>query len=204
MAAPSAEVIGADLSLGMILEAPDDFPRAVMDAARLAFEKHSFDVIILAFVLFHLPEPILALKEAARVLRGGGSIGTLTWGTVPGYPALEIWNETLDAAEAAPMDGLSRHYLVDSPEKMRAMLELADFVSVKTWTRRFEHRQSLEEFLAHRTGHGASRRRLDSLPARVQKTCIETARSRLIELTPEDFTDRSDVVYTVAATPGKH
>lgn len=198
-AASKALVIGVDRAAGMIAEAPSNFPRAVMDARRLAFAHQSFDVVAMAFVLFHLEQPQLGLLEAARVLRRGGTIGALTWGTGSGYPALDLWNEQLDALGADPADErLARHDLVDTPAKMRALLERAGFVSIRTWTRPFEHRQSPDEFLAHRTGHGASKRRFDSLDGADKRTCIGRVRSRLRSLPPGDIIDRAEVVFSVA------
>jgi SAM-dependent methyltransferase len=201
-AAPRAFVVGVDRAAGMIEEGPANFARAVMDARRLAFVRHSFDVVTMAFVLFHLEEPFLGVIEAARILRKGGTIGTLTWGRAPSYPALDVWNEQLDAIGAAPTDGrFARHDLVDTPDKMRGLLERSGFVSIRSWTWPFEHRQSIEQFLAHRTGHGASKRRFDSLGARDQNICMARVRPRLQALVPEDFIDRSEVVFAVAATP---
>jgi hypothetical protein len=156
----------------------------------------------MAFVLFHLEAPLSGLIEAARILRKGGTIGTLTWGRGPSYPALDVWNEQLDANGAAPADGrFARHDLVDTPGKMRDLLERSGFVSIRSWTWPFEHRQSIEQFLAHRTGHGASKRRFDSLGAGDQNLCIARVRSRLQALAPDDLVDRSEVVFALAATP---
>ncbi|MGH2700007.1 MAG: class I SAM-dependent methyltransferase [Actinomycetota bacterium] len=200
-AALDAFVVGVDRASGMIAEAPVEFARAVMDARRLGFEQRSFDALTMAFVLFHLEEPILGLREAARVLRRGGAIGTLTWGAGSGYRALDVWNEQLDTVGAAPAEErFARHDLVDTTDKMQGLLERAGFVSVRSWTQPFEHRQSLDDFLAHRTGHGSSKRRLDSLDARAQRVCIEQVRSRLQTLAPEDFTDRAEVVFSTATT----
>lgn len=198
-AAPDALVVGVDRSEGMIAEGPVDFPRAVMDARELGFADSSIDAVIMAFVLFHLDEPTLGLLEAARVLRSGGAIGLLTWGEGPGYLALEIWNDELDALGAPLADErFSHHELVNSPDKVSAILESAGFVTIRAWTQPFEHRQSIDEFLDHRMGHGAGKRRFDSLPAEKRATCIERARSRLRTLSPEDFTDHDVVVLAVA------
>lgn len=203
-AAPDALVVGVDRSEGMIAEGPVDIPRAVMDARQLGFAEHSIDAVIMAFVLFHLDEPILGLLEAARVLRPRGAIGVLTWGQGTGYHALDIWNEELDALGAAPADErFSHHELVNTPDKLRAMLQGAGFVSVRAWTEPFEHRQSVDEFLAHRTGHGASKRRFDSLPADEQRTCIQRVGSRLRALDREDLTDHDEVVFAVAIRPSE-
>jgi SAM-dependent methyltransferase len=201
-AAPRAFVVGVDRAEGMIEHGPADFAKAVMDARSLAFEERSFDVLTMAFVLFHVDEPLSALIEAARILRNDGTIGTVTWGKGPSYPALDVWNEQLDVFGAAPVDQrFARHDLVDTPDKMRGLLERSGFASIRSWTRPFEYRQSIDEFLAHRTGHGASKRRLDSLGDGDRRTCTDRVRSHLQALGPDDFVDRSEVVFAVAATP---
>lgn len=44
------------------------------DIANIPVEDHSFDVVLCTEVLEHVPEPISALKEFARVLRPGGRL----------------------------------------------------------------------------------------------------------------------------------
>jgi phosphatidylethanolamine/phosphatidyl-N-methylethanolamine N-methyltransferase len=47
---------------------------AVMDAERLAFPDHSFDVIVAQHVITTVPHPEATLDEIARVLKPGGEI----------------------------------------------------------------------------------------------------------------------------------
>jgi SAM-dependent methyltransferase len=198
-AAPKALVVGVDRAEGMIAESAGDIPRAVMDARSLGFSDRSFDVVVMAFVLFHLETPLVGLREAARVLDHGRVIGILTWGGGPGYAALQVWNEELEALGVDLSDeGFAHHELVDDPKKVAELLKRAGFVSIRAWTRPFEHRQSLGEFLTHRTGHGASNRRFHSLTLEDQAICLERVRSRLETLSPKDFIDRDEVVFAVA------
>jgi ubiquinone/menaquinone biosynthesis C-methylase UbiE len=79
--APRALVVGLDRAEGMVALGARDFPLLVGDAAELPFADGSFDAVVMAFMLFHLPRPTAGLAEAWRVLRPGGSVGLLTWGT---------------------------------------------------------------------------------------------------------------------------
>jgi ubiquinone/menaquinone biosynthesis C-methylase UbiE len=78
--APGAQVVAADRSAGMLRRADPAFPRVVADATQLPFADGCFDVVVLAFVLFHVPQPAAVLAEIRRVLRTGGMVGITTWG----------------------------------------------------------------------------------------------------------------------------
>ena len=54
MAFPGAFVLGVDRSRGILALAPTGISRAIMDAADLAVRSASMDLVLLAFVLFHL------------------------------------------------------------------------------------------------------------------------------------------------------
>lgn len=54
-----------------------------------------------------------------------------------------------------------------------------------------------EEFIAHRTGHGASRYRFAALPPEARERCLERVRSRLAPLGPREFEQVDEVVYAI-------
>ncbi len=112
----------------MLRRAAGGFPRVVADAAQLPFATASYDVVVLAFMLFHVPVPATALAEVRRVLTPGGQVGVTTWGKDADIPALGVWNAELDrhgAPEALPL--IAQHDLMDTPAKLRGLLEGAGF-----------------------------------------------------------------------------
>jgi SAM-dependent methyltransferase len=67
---PDGAWVGVDSSPTMLAEAPG--PVVEADATSLPYPDASFGSLALLYVLYHLPEPALALAEAHRVLRPGG------------------------------------------------------------------------------------------------------------------------------------
>lgn len=193
--AGEALVVAADVAHGMLRLAPHTFPRVTSDAQHLPFSDRSFDAAVLAFMLFHVPEPMRALAETHRVLRAGAALGTITWGSDPSYLALDIWNDELEARGAAASPGLARHDLVDTEGKVAEILRASGFSEIRTWVRIYELQMTLESFLRHRTGHGMSRGRFESLPEDARAELIASVRERLRDSGPDAFVDRSEVIY---------
>lgn len=77
-------VVGVDISTGMVETArrkasAAGLPETLlqfqqMDAEQLSFDDASFDVVVSAFALTHVPHPEVALREMVRVLRPGGRL----------------------------------------------------------------------------------------------------------------------------------
>ena len=205
--ATEALVVGADLAHGMLCVARSRFPRiplAVMDAHHLAVRARSFDAVVLAFMLFHCAEPRCALVEAARALRRGGVVGTVTWqkGELPGS---EIWEEELDAhgAQDDPLpESVRRHDLVDSPSKVGALFERAGLEVVRVWTERFERRWTWQELETVCSRVGANSRRLRSLPPETRGRCSQRIRERLSRLSLSELVHRPQIVFAIGRMTG--
>jgi SAM-dependent methyltransferase len=80
-ACPAGAARALDASFEMLRVARDraDASVAQSDALALPIRDGTADAVLLAFVLFHVLDPIEALGEAARALRVGGRVGTATW-----------------------------------------------------------------------------------------------------------------------------
>jgi ubiquinone/menaquinone biosynthesis C-methylase UbiE len=197
--APAATVVGLDRAPGMIGRAPETFPRVVGDAMRLPVATGSVDVAVLAFMLFHLPEPVAGLRDVRRVLREGGTIGVATWGPDPGVPAIEAWHDELDR-HGAPPDAplIGNHELVNTPEKLAGLLGDGGFGDVTAETVAWEYTPSLEQFVEHHVELGYTARRLAGLPAEARESFVRAARERLATFGPDAFVHRRDIVVAFA------
>jgi SAM-dependent methyltransferase len=198
-AAPEAMVVGLDRTQDMVALGPRTFPLLVGDAVRLPFRNLSFDAVMMAFMLFHLPDPTAGLAEARRVLRPGGWLGILTWGQQRDSRARTRWVEELDAEGAAEIDEkLAWHELVDTPQKLKERLGAAGLSNVNSRVEMLVERPSREEFLARRTILGSCRHRWESLPQQRRQALLGRAERWLKELSSEDFEEESEVIVTVA------
>jgi len=193
--ARSARIAGADRSHGMLILALPEYDRVVLDAASLPFADRTFDAGVMAFMIFHLPDPAAALAEARRVLADGAVLGLAAWGGGDSFPALDVWTEVLDEA-APPLDeGIPDSTdRTNTPGKIRTLLESAGFVRVESSEVPFDHAFTLDSFVENRLRIGRSRRRLERLAPRARDELVERARSRLSRLAPEDFVDHDTVV----------
>ncbi|HUP87345.1 MAG TPA: methyltransferase domain-containing protein [Acidimicrobiales bacterium] len=93
-----AEVVAVDVAVGMLeVDADARPPAAVGDALGLPFAGGAFDVVLAAFSLNHLADPVAGLREAARVLRPGGGLVVATYASDDDHPV----KRATEAAAAA-------------------------------------------------------------------------------------------------------
>jgi SAM-dependent methyltransferase len=205
-AAPGALVVGVDGALGMLRFAQTSVvvPLAAMDAHRLGLRAGSFDAALLAFVLFHLPAPVAGLGEVGRVLRPGGVVGVTTWGARSPFAASDVWDDELAGCGAGPdpWAATGRDELMDTPEKLAALLGEAGFTPVDVWSERFAHRWEPEALIAQRTGWGSYQRRLDTLDPAARGRCLARIRERMATLPADDFVFRPEIVFAVGRSKG--
>jgi ubiquinone/menaquinone biosynthesis C-methylase UbiE len=197
-AAPEATIVLADRAEGMIRLAQSETPRVVLDARALPLADGSFDRVLMAFVLFHVPEPIRALKGVRRVLAPGGRLGLATWGEQRPRAAITAWVEELDEQGAEEDVTIANHDLMDNETKVRGLLESARFVVESIEIVRSEHPVTLDEFISLRTRIGPSARRLRTLDPEARASCLERATSRIKDMDPREFVDDVDAILTIA------
>lgn len=78
---PGAALIATDLSARMVARTAErGIPARVMDAAAMDVPSASYDVVVAAWMLYHLPDLDAGLAEVRRVLRPGGSLVAVTLG----------------------------------------------------------------------------------------------------------------------------
>ena len=198
--APAAVVVAADRSIGMLRLAPAATRRAVVDAQALPFHSDSFDAVVLAFMIQHLPDPRVGFAEVRRVLRPGGRIGIALWGVVRDSPALTLWHDELDrrgVPVAAPM--IDQAVAVNSPEAVADLLAQAGFRSVRVSPIPWSDQPDAEAYLARYQVIGAPARRFEQLPADGRSDFLDRMREQVIGLPAEAFLDSTEVFGAVAS-----
>jgi ubiquinone/menaquinone biosynthesis C-methylase UbiE len=201
---PQASLIGIDRSPGMLALAPRGDRRivcAVADARELPLPSASVDLVLMVFMLFHVPDPADGVREARRVLRSGGRIATVTWGSDFDSNAGRAFIACLDEHGAAAPDpaGQTRHEPLNTGEKVRDLLRATGFNSARGWEEELVYRFEIDHLLELRTHVGSERARFESLSAEARQACLASARRRMQAMGPDDFVASGEVVYAVAS-----
>jgi SAM-dependent methyltransferase len=191
-----AVATGVDIAPGMLAVAAArhpqvDFLRA--DAESLPFSDDTFDAVVGAFVLNHLPRPETALIEIARVLAPGGRAALSVWEQPPRSRLVSLLGEAAGAAGVVAAGevpaGPDPCRLADDGEFAR-LLRDAGLDGVQVDTIELEHRaHDLDEMWLGLLGgsvRGAALVEAQDEPTRVR---IRAEFGRLLEelRTPEGY-----------------
>jgi ubiquinone/menaquinone biosynthesis C-methylase UbiE len=89
------------------------------NAMALPFADNTFDVAIMALVMFFVPQPAKAVAEMARVVRSGGTVASYTWDTTRGGFPQEALQDEMKALGVKPNMPPSAH-----ASRMEVLVEL--------------------------------------------------------------------------------
>ncbi|MGH9007439.1 MAG: ubiquinone/menaquinone biosynthesis methyltransferase [Acidimicrobiales bacterium] len=134
------QVLGSDLSAGMLSARHHPFPAVQADAVALPFATGSLDGVVCGYALRNFTDLAASLAEAARVVRPGGRLAVLEVAAPEndlvrrGY---DLWfGRCVPAIGGLLSDGAAYRYLPRStaylppPDELRAMLGAAGFSTV--------------------------------------------------------------------------
>jgi SAM-dependent methyltransferase len=96
-----AVTLACDLSAGMLAALPSRRRAMVADAQHLPVADQSVDAVLLMHMLYHVPDPALAVREARRVLRPNGRVLVCTNGSENLRELNAIWRRLVDEAGAS-------------------------------------------------------------------------------------------------------
>jgi SAM-dependent methyltransferase len=88
--ARGALVVAVDAAVGMLQASTPRVPCAVGDAVALPLRSASVDLVVAAFSLNHLSDPVVGLRESARVVRPGGLVLGSAYAHDDGHVAKQV------------------------------------------------------------------------------------------------------------------
>jgi SAM-dependent methyltransferase len=104
LSAPGPWLVGLDASETLLRDHPPPVLRA--DARRLPVRDRAVDAVTALNVLYHLPDPVPALREARRVLRAGGHLLVATIARTDSPEFSAYWSRSATSFDAEDAPGL--------------------------------------------------------------------------------------------------
>ena len=142
LAKGGAEVVACDLSEGMIEVGRERHPEIEFvhgNAMDLDFEDGSFDAVTISWGLRNIPDPELALREMARVVRPRGRLVVLEFSTPPS----RVFRGMYNVYQSTVMPAIARlvstndgayDYLVESIRAWPDQEELGRMIAANGWS----------------------------------------------------------------------
>jgi SAM-dependent methyltransferase len=177
----------------------------VTPAEALSLPDGSVDLVISTFVLQLVPDRLVALREAHRVLAPGGLAAYLTWldrdAREPFRPAEEFDEAVYDLDVDEP-EGPDEPHAGDVHSGRTATAELRKAGFVKTTAREevLRYDWALESYLEYKLAYD-ERSFLESLTEDQRVELERNARARLEKLKPTDFRWHAPVVFARGEKP---
>jgi SAM-dependent methyltransferase len=202
-AAPQATIVSIDPAAEMLHYAKRyrHVVPVLADAAALPIRDGTADAVLLAYMLFMLPEPADGLREAARVLGPGGRVGTVTWASEEPSLAAKTWDATLAELGVAPVPAHSNHAGLDTAGAVASLLHDATLVPDDVWHETIASTFEPDEFWRLRTTHGSNGVRLARLDPTRRDVVLNELRNRLSLLGPADYQFGGTLVCSVSTKP---
>jgi len=195
-AAAAARTVALDASARMLQVARTrrGASAVLADAVALPLADGCASAVILAYLLFHLPDPVWALAEAARVLGPAGRAGTVTWGWERAPRASGMWSQIL--ADAGVPPGPLRHADtgLDTPDAVAATLRSAGLQPECIWSQPLRRQWDRSSYFRLASGGGASRARLSLVDSATRAKVLVLLRRRLEQLSPGDLLWEGEVI----------
>lgn len=204
-AAPHASIISIDPAAEMLryAHARRHVTAALADATALPVADGTADAVLLAYVLFMLADPSRGLREATRVLRPGGRVGIVTWGSEEGSVAAKTWDATLDELGLPALPAHSNHTGLDTADGVEMVLADAGLDRCGAWQETIDHTFDPDSFWRLRTSHGVNGVRLARLGTARRERVLARLHDRLSALAPCDYRLRGTLVCAVGQKPTK-
>ena len=142
LAKGGAVVVACDLSEGMIEVGRERHPEIEFvhgNAMDLDFEDGTFDAVTISWGLRNIPDPQLALREMARVVRPRGRLVVLEFSTPPSCIFRALYNVYQSTVMPAIARVASTHdgaydYLVESIRQWPAQEEIGRMIAANGWS----------------------------------------------------------------------
>jgi len=137
---PDGKVVATDLGTGMMSLAEEiartkglkNIEFKIAHAESLPFPSESFDAVTCRFGVMLFPDPVAALMECRRVLRNGGRVALVAWGT-QGQPFFTATGGIVMkyVQMPAPDPDAPHLFMFGEPGRLKGTLEEAGFKDVR-------------------------------------------------------------------------